>query len=203
MNDLKKYSLVAYLIGEEYNEVRALQKEISEITGSTKCLTDWQPHITIGDGPETNEEQLEELSEQLESFVKSHQPFATKITGFGGIENWKGAVPGEITPYVIWLNVEVSQELLGFWNELRVAITEKYPAWLPRTQTYVPHVTIAFADLTKEGYDKGMAYLASKNFESPLTISHIALVECYGVGNMTSKEYKRFQLGKNGENRPT
>lgn len=150
---------------------------------------------SVGDGPEISAEQLTELEMKLQEFSQKRKSIVTNMTGFGGIDNWKGAVEGKITPYVIWLNVEVSPELMGLWTELRDAITVHYPTWLPRSQIYVPHVTLVFADLTKEGYEKGMQYLADEQFQSPLTISHVALVECYGEGNMTSREYKRFNFG--------
>jgi len=190
--ETKKFSLVTYLIENEYGKVRGLQERLSELTGSTKCLTDWQPHITVGDGLEVTAEQLSEIENKLQKFAERQQTIVTKITGFGGIDNWKGAVEGKITPYIIWLDVEVSAELLKLWTELRDTVTAHYLAWLPRSQNYVPHVTLAFADLTEEGYEKGMEYLAKESFESPLTVSHVALVECYGVGNMTSREYKQF-----------
>lgn len=49
-NNARNFSLVSFLSGEEYKQVRELQKELSTITGSRKCLEDWLPHITIGGG---------------------------------------------------------------------------------------------------------------------------------------------------------
>jgi len=43
------YSIVAYLTGEDLDFVRGIQKELSGVTGSVKCLTEWSPHITVGD----------------------------------------------------------------------------------------------------------------------------------------------------------
>lgn len=190
-----RYSLVSYLTGQEFDSIRSLQQELSTITGSTKCLTDWAPHITIGDGPEIASEELSTLESELLAFASNHRPVKATIAGFGNIDNWKGAAEGKITPYVIWLNVQVSPELMALWTSLRDSITSRYLVWLPRTQDYIPHVTLAFADLTKEGYEKGLDFIKAHSFESSFTISHIALVECYGEGNMTSREHRRFELG--------
>lgn len=196
-NQIKNFSVITYLTGEEYKKVRELQKALSDITGSRKCIEDWLPHATVGDGIRVSEEELPAVEEEFEKFASIQKNVTTSIAGFGGVENWKGAVAGKVTSYVIWLNVDVSPELLGLFNNLRDAIISKHETWLPRTITYIPHITLAFADLTKEGYDKGMAYLSEHSFESSLTISHVALTESYGEGNMTSVEYRKFYFESN------
>lgn len=195
-NNTKNFSLVSYLGGDEYKRVRELQKELSVITGSRKCLEDWLPHITVGDGITVSEEMLTRLENDLTEILHTQHCVTARIKGFGGIENWKGAVEGKITPYVIWLEVEVSSDLLNLYNNLREKVTLNYDAWLPRITNYTPHVTLAFADLSQDGYEKGIKYLSSQKIELPFTISHLALVECYGEGNMTSVEYKKFYLKK-------
>lgn len=190
------FSIVSYLTGEEYKQVREIQKKLGDITGSRKCLEDWLPHITTGDGIEVPEEALLQTEQAILDFTKNQKEITARIKGFNGIENWKGAVEGKITPYVIWLDVEVSDDLMNLFNNLRDAVTSKYETWLPRTVNYTPHVTVAFADLTEEGYRKGMDYLKSQSFETEFKINHVALVECYGEGNMTSVEYKKFYFEK-------
>ena len=192
----KNYSLVSYLTGEEYKKVRDLQKKLSEITGSQKCLVDWLPHITVGDGIIISDNDMQAVEKISQAFATSQKRVSANIKGFSGTENWKGALDGKITPYVIWLEVEVNDELLKLFNNLRDVLTSQYDAWLPRTVNYTPHITIAFADLTQEGYRKGMDYLATQKFETSFAISHVALVESYGEGSMTSVEYKKFYLDK-------
>ena len=193
--ELKNYSIVTYLAGEDFKKVREVQKDISVITGSKKCLVDWLPHITVGDGIIVSNTNLPEIETKLKEFCDKQKTVKAKIKGYGGVDNWKGAVKDKITPYVIWLDVEVSTDLFALYNDLKDKITSKEETWLPRTINYIPHVTIAFADLTEEGYKKGLEYLSSKLFETEFSISHIALVECYGEGNMDSLEYKKYYLG--------
>ena len=191
----KNYSIVTYLVGEDFKKVRAIQKDISTITGSKKCLVDWLPHITVGDGISVSGSTLPEIEDKLKGFCNRQKAITATIKGFGGVDTWKGAVKDKITPYVIWLDVEVSSDLLTLFTNLKDEITSKQETWLPRTISYVPHVTIAFSDLNEEGYRKGLEYLSSKSFETEFSISHIALVECYGEGNMDSVEYKKYYLG--------
>jgi 2'-5' RNA ligase len=91
----------------------------------------------------------------------------------------------------------VSDLLREFVQEIKEIITSKYDLWWNMPQPYTPHVTLAFRDLTEEGYDKGRAYLQKEGFRDVITVSHIALVE-----NLPDKdsEYRRFYYG---ENRPT
>lgn len=186
------FSLIAYLTGEDYKIVRDIQKEISHITGSRKCLEDWLPHITLGDGIIVSDERLKEIENKLREFSDNQEVIKAKIKGFGGIDNWKGAVEGKVTPYVIWLGVEVSEDLLNLAHSLRDTIISKEETWLPRSTSYIPHITIAFSDLSREGYEKGLEFLKNKSLERDFEMSHLSLVECYGEGNMTSVEHKKF-----------
>ena len=186
------FSIVSYLEGEEFKKVRAIQKKLSEITGSKKSLEDWLPHITIGDGIAVSQVRLGEVESALENLAAAQKVVHAQIRGFAGIEDWKGSIPGKITPYVIWLNISVSPELKNLFSDLRDKLTANHETWLPRTINYIPHITLACADLSEEGYRAGMEYVSSLQFEETLTISHAALVECYGEGNMDSVEYHKF-----------
>ena len=190
------YSIVTYLVGEDYKIVRGIQEEISEITGSKKCLTDWLPHITVGDGIVVPEDRLSEIENKFQNFANQQKTIKATIKGFGGTDSWKGAISGEVTPYVIWLNVEVNKDLLDLFDKLKDAIISNEETWLPRTIKYQPHITIAFFDLDKEGYEKGLEYLKYKSLEREFEIDNISLVKCYGAANMTSIEYRRFDLSK-------
>ncbi len=56
-------------------------------------------------------------------------------------------------------------------------------------EPYAPHVAVAFRDLSKEGYEKGFAYLQQSDYQDTITLSHVALVERTPRGDV---EYKRF-----------
>jgi len=116
------------------------------------------------------------------------------MIGFGGTDHWRGAIEGKVSPYVIWIDVKSSDDLVNLFNKLRNDITSKEETWLPRIVDFVPHITLAFIDLNKEGYEKGLRYLDGKEMDREFDISQISLVKCHGEGNMTSAEYKIFDL---------
>lgn len=190
----KAYSIIVNLSGEQYKMARSLQKEISILSGAKRSIEDWLPHITIGDGPLISEEEMIVYEKELVEFCKTQKKVKARLKGFTGIDNWKGAQLG-LSPYVVWVDVEVSDDLKKLFEELRDKITSKYEAWLPRTVNYTPHVTLAFADLTKEGYEKSLELLKTKVIDEEFAIDNITIVECYGEDKMTSVEYKRFYFG--------
>jgi 2'-5' RNA ligase len=187
----KAYSLIVNLSGESYKNARTLQKEISTISGAKRSIEDWLPHITIGDGPLLSEEELINYERELSNFCKTQKKLIARLKGFTGIDNWKGAQLG-LSPYVVWIDVEVSDDLKSLFEELRDGLTSKHEAWLPRTINYTPHLTLAFADLTKEGYEKSLELLKTKVIDQEFIIDNITIVECYGEDKMASVEYKRF-----------
>ncbi len=190
----KAYSLIVNLSGQQYKNIRSLQKEISVLTNARRSMEDWLPHITIGDGPLLSEEEMIIYEKTLEEFCRTQKKVTAKLKGFTGIDNWKGTELG-LSPYVVWIDVEVNEYLKNLFEKLRDNVTSKYEAWLPRTINYTPHVTLAFADLTKEGYEKSLELLKTKVIDEEFVIDNITIVECYGEDKMTSVEYKRFYFG--------
>ncbi len=169
-----KLSIVSYLDSESSKKVRAIQRELSNITGSVGALTSWEPHITVGDGIETDEEQLMKLKDCIRSLSSQSSPFKLSLKGTGSLDNWKGG-SGETT-YVIYLKVVLTDELVKIVNEIKQA-TKQYNTWYLMPQPYLPHCTLAFRDLTIDGYKKGIKYLEQLNPKISATINHIALVE--------------------------
>lgn len=193
----KKYSIVCYLEGESESRVRAIQEKLFELTGSRKCLDAWTPHLTLGSGIIVSSEQQEAVDKAFERLAESQATFTTTLSGLGGTKSWKGAVEGLTTPYVLWINVEVSKELQKLFDLIADSITSAYETFYPRIVEYVPHVTVAYGDLTEAGYAIGEECLKTINFRDEIEISHVALVENFPEKDV---EYKRFYF-KN-RNRP-
>lgn len=191
-SEKKNFSLISYLTGESFKRVRDLQKKLSKITGSKKCIEDWLPHITLGDGISVSMNEITKLEALLAMFARNQNIVTVSVKNLSGTDAWKGAKEGIITPYVIWINVEVNSDLQNLFDNLKESVTTHYETWLAKTIKYDPHITLAFADLTEDGYKKGMEYLETQKFEDIITISHVALVECYGEGGMTSVEHRKF-----------
>lgn len=187
----KSFSLVSFVEGELKGRIEVLQKTLFEITGSRKSLDDWQPHITIGDGLVIASKELRRTEEVISSFAKERSPFCVRLNGSGGKTDRKGGVGELTTPFVLWINVSVNPSLRELVKSLTEKISVNYDLWYEMPKPYVPHVTLAFRDLTEEGYEKGAKYLESVNFEEKMEVTHISLVE---KTLDSDDEYKRFMF---------
>ncbi|NCD00467.1 MAG: hypothetical protein EOL95_12320 [Bacteroidia bacterium] len=169
-----KLSIVSYLDPESSHKVRELQQKLSDITGSRVSLSSWEPHVTIGDGVEVDYGDLKSLKYKIDSLSIKTDPFELNLQGIGSLDNWKGG--SDETPYVIYLNVVLTEELMKFVNEIE-SICNKYNKWYFMPRPYMPHCTLAFRDLTKVGYENGLKYLQKVDPKLKAKIDHIALVE--------------------------
>ena len=180
-----------YLEDELKTEVRVLQEKLFELTGSRECLDAWQPHLTIGNGILVDESKLMQVESDIEALVKNENTFQVALEGFGGLTNRKGG-EGEITtPYVLWVDVVVNKELTELVGKVRDIITSKCELWYQMPKPYTPHVTLAFRDLSEDGYSNGLDYLNGRSFNNSAQISHIALVEKLPTADI---EHKRFKF---------
>ena len=186
---MKKYSIVVFLEGAQKDKVKALQEELFKITGSRECLDAWKPHFTVGDGVITTPNNLSMLEEKVEEFVTTSQPFTVTLRGFGGKTDRKGGAGEITTPYVLWIEVLPSEELNALVNRCQRQVTSAFDTWYQMPRPFVPHVTVAFRDLTANGYEAGKEYLKSISFEESVEVSHVALVEKLPASD---EEYMRF-----------
>lgn len=191
MTPMKRYSIVCYLEGDELTRVRQLQQKLTDLTGSRKCIDSWMPHLTLGSGIVVSDEEQARVESLFEDIVRVEHPFEIKLEGFGGTEQWTGAREGITTPYVLWIDPVKTDELQHLFETIRDRVTDGFDTFYPRIVEYIPHVTVAYGDLTKEGYEAGRRYLADRGFTGLMFIDHVALVENFDDKDV---EYKRFYL---------
>lgn len=184
-----KLSIVSYLDPQSSQKVRKIQQELSDVTGSKGSLESWEPHVTIGDGVEVNEAQLDKLKIAADLIAKENTAFKFNLRGIGSLDNWHGGA--DETPYVIYLDGIANDYLLDLISAIDTA-SANYDKWYLMPRPYLPHCTLAFRDLSKAGYKKGLAYLEKMNPEIHAKIDHIALVE--KLPNV-DRELIRFELG--------
>jgi 2'-5' RNA ligase len=172
-----KFSIVRYLDESTTNKVRTIQNTISQLTGSGAVLVSWFPHITLGDGIITNgnQERRNFLSD-MQVMCQTMRPFSVAISGFGQMDNWSGGIGKRASPYVLYIKISIDNELLNAVNKIG-AITLRYPKCYHMPHPYLPHVTVAFRDLTKQGFDLGLNYLKNQEINDSSKIDHVALVE--------------------------
>lgn len=186
---MKKYSIVVFLDNESAENIRGLQEKLYKLTGSRECLDAWKPHFTIGDGVSVTDEELMDVEDVLKNFVDKQTSFDVLLEGYGGLTDRIGG-KGEITtPYVLWVEVVPNEKLSTLVSNVKKLITSKFNLWYEMPKPYIPHVTVAFRDLTKEGYVEGEKYLRNLTIKEMVKATHIALVEKLPD---TDKEYKRF-----------
>ncbi len=186
----KKYSIVFYLEGDVLNQIRSIQEELTNLTGSRKCIDAWMPHMTLGSGIVVAENQIEKTEKKFELIASQIKPFNVELKDFGGTEHWAGAREGLTTPYVLWIDPIMNSSLESIFLKIK-GITDNYDTFYPRITTYVPHATVAYGDLTKEGFDKGWEYLKMLNFSNFVKVNHVSLVENFPDKDI---EYKRFNF---------
>ena len=193
MEDKRKYSLVCYLEGESKDKVRKLQHALFELTGSRACIDCWEPHITVGDGIWVTSDEIKEAEALFQGLVDVEKSFQVNLDGFGGRTDRPSGIGEVTTPYVLWIEVVVNDDLKQLVQKIKEAVTSKYDLWWSMPQPYTPHVTLAFRDLTEEGHRAGKEYLEKQGFDEKIVVSHVALVE-----NLPDKDigYKRFYFKK-------
>ncbi len=184
----RSYSIVLYLEGEARDAVREIQRELTKRTGSRKCIDSWMPHLTTGSGVVVDDSRQADIDAQLEQLAKTLKSFPLTIEGFNGTTTWSGARAGITTANVLWIDVVVNEKLKDLFLAIK-RITDQYPVFYPRIENYVPHVTVAYGDLTREGYAIGEAYVQSLSFSRTIPVNHITLVENFPDKDV---EYKRF-----------
>jgi 2'-5' RNA ligase len=169
-------SIVSYLDSAAIDNVRQLQQTLSEITGSRVALDSWQPHITLGDGIDIPHSALADFVDDMKRALQSTAIFNVTISGISSLDSRPTGI-GEIsTPYVIFINVSVNQELTNLVARIDTLINGR-SIWYHMPRPYLPHVTLAFRDLSEAGYRSGLDYLQGKTVRLTSKIDHIALVE--------------------------
>ena len=107
------------------------------------------------------------------------------------MDNWSGAKLG-LSPYVVYIkpfDYGTLGEVATFFEE---TIKPLYPAWYDQPWPYNPHITVAYKDLSEEGYGKAKEFLAGKTFEREIVVDNVCLAVEGDDGAW--REFKRFSL---------
>lgn len=136
------------------------------------------PHLTLKASFESNEEQLVEISKELDRISKTHQPFAlttNKISSFHPVNN------------VIFLKVEPTPELEGLFTDVNSSFFGNPPEY-----AFVPHITIG-RDLSNSEHADVYSQLRLQKIEHTETIDRFHLL--YQLENGIWNVYETFILG--------
>lgn len=133
------------------DKILLLQEKLGKITGSSFNLV-FPPHITMRSGLEVPENKLDEIIASFADVIKQMPKPLIKITK---IDFSESADMG--CGYWIGLDVDKNDELDLIFDKLQSKFTEF--DGFPNLSECRPHFSLAFNDLTKEGFEKAKKYL--------------------------------------------
>jgi len=186
------YSVIIYLNKKLNKRVRDIQKKLLDLTNSKACLDLWEPHLTIGAGVRVDDKELDLLYKDIKKNLEGIKSFKVKIKNYGFMDNWMGGDLKGFTKYVIYLHVIKNRKLKRLFNILKKNVTDKREIFYKPIEKYIPHITMAFKDLSHEKFLKAKKILKNKKFKDELIIDHIALAR--ENPNEEWPEYKRFKF---------
>jgi 2'-5' RNA ligase len=138
--------------GEHYNSHRALNSP---------------PHITLQPPFEWLAEDVPKLEECLKEFAAKRLEIPITISGFAAF-----------APRVIYVDVVKSPELLELQKDLmsyfetNLGIVNS----VSQTRSFVPHMTVAFSDLTKPNFDAAWLEFQGRSIFFEFTASELTLL---------------------------
>ena len=125
------------------------------------------PHITLQPPFHSLAEDVPKLEESLKQFSANRLPIPVTLSGFAAF-----------APRVIYVDVVKSPELLDIhsylmsYMEANFAIVDR----VSQTRPFVPHMTVAFRDLTKENFQTAWLEFAGRSLHFEFTASALTLL---------------------------
>jgi 2'-5' RNA ligase len=151
----KRLFFIALLPPVEIQEaVRAIQQDFADRFGS-RAAQKSPPHITLQPPFYWNTESLPELEDCLQGFVRRRSPVPIQLSGFGAF-----------APRVIYVDVVSTPELMRLKQDFNRQVVAGLGGKLVGDQRpYVPHMTVAFRDLTRQNFRAAWPEFQAKPFE--------------------------------------
>jgi 2'-5' RNA ligase len=137
---------------EHYNSSRALQSP---------------PHITLQPPFEWPAADVPKLEESLKAFAAKRLSIPVTLWGFAAF-----------APRVIYVDVVKSPPLLELQKDLMSYLEENWGIAdrLSQTRPFVPHMTVAFSDLTQENFRKAWLEFQERSIHFEFTASALNLL---------------------------
>lgn len=125
------------------------------------------PHITLKPPFEWQLDDLPVLAQALRAFADTRTPVPVTLQGFGAF-----------APRVIYINVLKTPELLALQTDLMAYCETSLGIVHPVSQNrpFVPHVTVAFRDLTNQYFRDAWSKYHNQQVEFEFTASQLTLL---------------------------
>ena len=188
---MHRYPLIAVLDPEAARAVRQIQLELEEVSGSHACLREWQPHISVGSEAWVKDNEVDAYADRLREATKGIRSMEVVINGFNYIDFWIGGMLKGHTRYVIFLGVHATPQIQRLAEAVET-VTAKEKLFYKMHWPYVPHVTLAYKDLTGDGYRKAKQLLSFRQFVCSARLDHFALMKQDDQGMF--QEHRRIDL---------
>ena len=192
---MNKFLTISYFDKAFKLTVRRVQEEISELTGSRACLETHEPHLTVGSGVVVAPEKINDFYMKLENALRDIKPFKLSVVQFKflGYPRVIQYLAKRNRRYVIYLKVKKNKDLMRLVLNLRKVNAEHKKFYRQPWRYYVPHITVAFDDLSYEGYIKAKKIWKERMFSADVTINSVSIAVAGDDGKFV--EHRQFSFG--------
>lgn len=122
------------------------------------------------------------------SSLALNPPIEALTQGLGEWANDRTAVPiqlsgfGAFAPRVIYIKVQQTPELLNLYTQLQTYCAQVWSIQDTRVQSrpFVPHMTVAFRDLTRPNFHASWSIFQDRQFDSQFIATDMALLKHNG-----------------------
>lgn len=148
------------------DEANAIKDHFAKVYDSSHAQKS-PPHITLQPPFRWGQDQLFQLKTTLNQFAHHQRAIPITLSGFG-------AFP----PRVIYIHVEKTPEILALQKALMDYLEQQFNLVDPtaKSRPFVPHITVAFKDLTKSNFRKAWPIYQDKPFDDQFTINELTLL---------------------------
>ncbi|MBW4519523.1 MAG: 2'-5' RNA ligase family protein [Scytolyngbya sp. HA4215-MV1] len=130
------------------------------------------PHITLYPPFACSSVEIARLESGLAEFAIAQVPFGVTLEGFGAF-----------APHVIYLHVVKTHELAALQQALKECLETTLSLGSPSRdsdRSYIPHLTVAFRDLSPPNFKLGWAEVQSRSLHYEFMVTHLTLLRHNG-----------------------
>ena len=167
MNQSKQRFFIALVPPPDIEQhITEIQQYFAEHYNSRGALNS-PPHITLQPPFHSLAEDVPKLEESLNQFSVNRRPIPVTLSGFAAF-----------APRVIYVDVVKSPELLEIHSylmsylEANLGIVDR----VSQSRPFVPHMTVAFRDLTKDNFQRAWLEFAGRSLHFEFTASALTLL---------------------------
>ncbi|MFB6275341.1 MAG: 2'-5' RNA ligase family protein [Halothece sp.] len=148
------------------DEANAIKDHFAKVYQSSHAQKS-PPHITLQPPFKWAKDQIAQLKTTLKQFSHRQPAIPVTLSGFG-------AFP----PRVIYIHVEKTPEILAVQKALMDHLEQQLDLVdsTAKSRPFVPHMTVAFKDLTKSNFRKAWPVYQDKPFNYEFTIHELTLL---------------------------